>query len=261
MRALRVAASAVFWAFFVVSSAVLFLGALAVWAVTRPFDPRGRVLHLYSCGWAQVYFWANPAWRLTVEGREKLPWRGPAVLVANHQSLGDILVLYGLYRPFKWVSKAENFRIPLIGWNMRLNRYVSLVRGHRGSIARMMADCRRWLDEGVPVLLFPEGTRSPDGEVREFKDGAFRLAVEKRCPVYPIVVAGTARTLPKHGLVLAGRADCRVRVLDPVDPAVTGYDPDALRDLVRDRIVAEKARLDAASARSPGGTGATPART
>ncbi len=244
MRAGRVLASALFWAFLGLSSALLFVVAVVVWAVSRPFDPNGRVQHLYSCAWAQLYFWVNPAWRLRVEGREKLPWRGPAVLVANHESLGDILVLFGLYRPFKWVSKAENFRLPFIGWNMRLNRYVPLVRGDRESIARMMDDCRRWLDRGVPVLLFPEGTRSPTGEVRAFKDGAFRLAAEARCPVYPIAIAGTARTLPKHGLVLAGRADCRVRVLDPVDPVAVGYDVEALRDLCRERIVAEKARLE-----------------
>ena len=248
MRALRVAGSALFWAFFVVSSAALFGVAAAVWALSRPFDPDGRVQHLYSCAWAQLYFWVNPAWRLEVRGREKLPWRGPAVLVANHESLADILVLFGLYRPFKWVSKAENFRLPFIGWNMRLNRYVPLVRGDPASIARMMDDCRRWLDRGVPVLLFPEGTRSPDGRVRAFKDGAFRLAVEKGCPVFPIAVAGTARTLPKHGLVLTGRADCRVRVLDPVVPADAGGDVAALRDLVRERIVAEKARLEGAGA-------------
>lgn len=246
MRAARVAASALFWAFFVGSSAVLFVVALVVWALSRPFDPDGRVQHLYSCAWAQLYFLVNPAWRLEVRGREKLPWHGPAVLVANHASLADILVLFGLYRPFKWVSKAENFRLPFIGWNMRLNRYVALVRGDKESIARMMDDCRRWLDRGVPVLLFPEGTRSPDGEVRAFKDGAFRLAAEKGCPVFPIAIAGTSRMLPKHGLVLTGRADCRVRILDPVDPASVGGDVGALRDLVRERIVAEKARLEGA---------------
>lgn len=244
VRALRLAGSAAFWAFFGITSALLFVVACVVWALSRPFDPDGRLQHLFSCAWAQLYFWINPAWHLTVEGREKLPWRGAAVLVSNHESLADILVLFGLYRPFKWVSKAENFRLPFIGWNMRLNRYVPLVRGDRESITRMMDDCRRWLRRGVPVLLFPEGTRSPNGEVRAFRDGAFRLAAEARCPVYPIVIAGTARTLPKHGLVLTGRADCTVRVLDPVDPSLLGGDVAALRELVRDRIVAEKAALE-----------------
>ena len=79
-----------------------------------------------------------------------LPWRGAAVLAANHESLGDILVLYGLYRPFKWVSKASVFKVPILGWNMRLNRYVSLVRGDKISIAKMMAEPQRPATEAEP---------------------------------------------------------------------------------------------------------------
>ncbi|MCI0570410.1 MAG: 1-acyl-sn-glycerol-3-phosphate acyltransferase [Myxococcaceae bacterium] len=244
---MRLAFSILFWSFLALSSVVLFFGALVVWLVTFPFDRDGWVLHLYSCAWAQLYFWVNPLWSLEVKGREHLPWRGAAVLVSNHQSLGDILVLFGLFRPFKWVSKAENFRLPFIGWNMRLNRYVRLVRGDKESIGRMMAACDAWLARGVPVLLFPEGTRSPDGEVKAFKDGAFALAAKRGCPVIPIVLTGTARTLPKHGLVLESRARCRVKVLPPVDPAPFHGDVAALREHVRTRIIEEKARLEAVS--------------
>jgi 1-acyl-sn-glycerol-3-phosphate acyltransferase len=237
--------SVLFWLFFALSCIPLFAGALVVWLLTLPFDADGRVLHLYSCFWAQVSFYVNPVWRLRIEGREKLPWRGAAVLVSNHASLADILVLFGLYRPYKWVSKASNFRLPFIGWNMRMNRYVQLVRGDPESIGKMMAASEAWLDKGVPVLMFPEGTRSPDGEVQAFKDGAFRLSMAKGCPLYPIVLAGTADVLPKHGLVLRRRANCRVRVLEPVDPRPFGGDVAAFRDAVRAQIVAGKAALDA----------------
>ncbi|QSQ28457.1 1-acyl-sn-glycerol-3-phosphate acyltransferase [Pyxidicoccus parkwayensis] len=242
-RAIRTFLSIIFWAFLAVSSTVLFIGAVLIWLVTLPFDRDGRVLHLYSCFWAQLYFYVNPLWRLKVDGRERLPWRGPAVLVSNHESLGDILVLFGLYRPFKWVSKAENFKLPLIGWNMRLNRYVPLVRGDKASIAQMMTDCEYWLARGVPILMFPEGTRSFDGQVKPFKDGAFVLAKKMNCPIIPVVLTGTARTLPKHGWVLDTKADCHVQVMPPVDPAGF-HDVHALRDYVRDLIIAEKARLD-----------------
>ena len=237
--------STLFWAFLALSCVPLFAGACLVWLVTLPFDPDGRVLHLYSCFWAQLYFYVNPAWRLRVEGRERLPWRGAAVLVANHASLGDILVLFGLYRPFKWVSKASNFDIPFIGWNMRLNRYVRLVRGDKESIAEMMQTCEMWLRRGVALLLFPEGTRSPDGEVKAFKDGAFRLSIAERAPLIPIALAGTADILPKHGWVLRGMAHCRIRVLPPIDPAPFGGDVAAFRDHVRTLIIEEKRRLEA----------------
>jgi 1-acyl-sn-glycerol-3-phosphate acyltransferase len=236
--------SVLFWSFFAVSSALLFVVALALFVITWPFDRNGLLLHLFSCAWAQLYFWVNPGWHLRIEGRERLPWRGPAVLVANHQSVGDILVLFGLYRPFKWVSKASNFKLPFLGWNMYLNRYVRLVRGDKESIAKMMAASERWLERGVPVLLFPEGTRSPDNDFLPFKDGAFRLALAKGCPLLPIVLTGTGDTLPKHGLLVNFRAHCRVRVLAPVDPRAFS-DAATMRDHVRDLMIAEKARLDA----------------
>jgi 1-acyl-sn-glycerol-3-phosphate acyltransferase len=235
--------SLVFWAVFLLSLPPWFLGALAVFLVTAPFDRNRKVLHLYSCGWGQFYFWINPTWRLKVFGRQKLPWSGPAVLVSNHESLADILVLYGLYRPFKWVSKQSVFSAPFLGWNMYLNGYVGLVRGNRSSVTRMLAACERWLDRGVPVMLFPEGTRSPDGEVTAFKDGAFVLASKKDVPIYPIVLTGTARTLPKHGFVLRNTANCEVHVLDPVRPADFNRDPAALRDHVRNLIISERHRL------------------
>jgi 1-acyl-sn-glycerol-3-phosphate acyltransferase len=241
---MKAALSGLFWAFFALSCIPLFVLAVVVWLLTTPFDRNGRVLHLYSCFWAQVYFYVCPVWRLRVDGRERLPWHGPAVLVSNHASLADILVLFGLYRPFKWVSKASNFRLPFIGWNMRLNRYVPLVRGDPESIGRMMAQCEAWLDRGVPVLLFPEGTRSFDGQMKAFKDGAFRLSIAKGCPLYPIVLSGTADVLPKHGLVLRKRADCRARVLAPVSPLPFGTDVAAFRDEVRARMLSAKAQLD-----------------
>jgi 1-acyl-sn-glycerol-3-phosphate acyltransferase len=242
----RVAFSLLFWTFFVVSCVPLFVGALVIFCLTTPFDRNGRILHLYSCGWAQLYFWVNPFWKLRVDGREKLPWHGAAVLVSNHESLGDILVLFGLFRPYKWVSKKSNFSLPFIGWNMALNRYVPLIRGQKTSVLQMMRDCQRWLSRGVPVLVFPEGTRSPDGEVKAFKDGAFQLAVDQQCPVIPIALSGTAAALPKHGLVLRQSVVCRVSVLDPVQPSAFGNDVSALREHVRATIIAARASLSAA---------------
>lgn len=242
-KALRVAYSTLWWTTFALVCAVMFVGATVCFVLTVPFDRRRVIQHLYSCFWAQIMFYLNPFWRLHIEGREKLPWRGPAVLVSNHESLGDILVLFGLYRPFKWVSKAAVFRTPFLGWNMVYNGYVPLVRGDKDSIIEMHRRCMSWLERGAPILMFPEGTRSPDAEVKNFKDGAFRLAIEAGCPLYPIVLCGTADTLPKHGLLLELRADCRVRVLDPIDPAQFAGDVASFRDHTRALIIAEKQRM------------------
>ena len=206
--------SIVYWLFFVLTLPVLFAVAVLAFLLTAPFDRRRVAVHLWSCAWATFYVVANPLWRERVTGREKLPWRGPAVLVANHLSMLDILVLYGLFRPFKWVSKAELFRVPFVGWNMWLNDYVAIRRGDRESVRQMMSHCRAHLARGAPVLLFPEGTRSPDGRLRAFKDGAFRLAREAGVPLIPVVVTGTSDALPKNGLVLRQRMRAEVRVLD-----------------------------------------------
>jgi 1-acyl-sn-glycerol-3-phosphate acyltransferase len=236
MRAVLRAFSVAYWAFVVVTMPVWFAGALAVFAATAWLDRRRVALHLYSCAWATFYVAMNPLWRVRVEGRERLPWRGPAVLVANHLSILDILVVYALFRPFKWVAKAELFRLPVIGWNMAMNDYVPISRGDRESVRRMMDHCRAHLARGAPVLLFPEGTRSPDGRLRAFKDGAFRLAHETGCPVIPVAISGTGAALPKHGLVLRTRMRALVRVLPPVT-AAPGAGPEALRDGARAAIV------------------------
>jgi 1-acyl-sn-glycerol-3-phosphate acyltransferase len=233
MRAFSIA----YWAFAILTMPVLFLGALAVFLATVAFDRRRLAVHLYSCFWGSFYVWMNPLWRVAFEGRERLPWGGPAVLVANHLSLLDILVLYGLFRPFKWVSKAELFRVPVVGWNMRLNDYVPLRRGDRDSIRAMMDHCRRHLEAGAPVLIFPEGTRSPDGRLQAFRDGAFRLALGAGVPVIPIALSGTGDALPKHGLVLRSRMGARVSVLEAIDPGRHGSAA-GLRDAARAAIAA-----------------------
>ena len=208
--------SLLFWIFLVVSSLLLFPVALLIWLVTVPFDRKLSLLHQFTCFWASLYTWLNPAWRVRVEGREKIRPGAAYVMVANHQSLLDILVLFRLFAHFKWVSKIENFRVPCIGWNMWLNRYIPLTRGSRESVAQMMQLCEDRLREGSSIMMFPEGTRSPDGRLQAFKPGAFSLAQRTKAPLLPIIVEGTSKALPKRGFVLQGRFPIRVRVLDEI---------------------------------------------
>jgi len=206
--------STVFWLFFGSSSIALFPVAVLIWLVTAPFDPRRRALHQFTCFWASLYTWLNPAWPVQIEGRDKIRPDETYVMVSNHLSFLDILVLCRLFKHFKWVSKTENFRVPIIGWNMRLNRYIELRRGDRASVVQMMKACRAALAEGNSLLMFPEGTRSPTGRLREFKTGAFDIAMDARRPILPIALQGTHDALPKRGFILRGRHPIRVRVLD-----------------------------------------------
>jgi 1-acyl-sn-glycerol-3-phosphate acyltransferase len=237
---LRVVQSILFWSFLVVTSVLLFPVAVLVWALTLPFDRRRRLLHRFTCFWASLYTWANPVWPVRILHRERLADEPPRVFVANHLSLLDILVLFRLFTHFKWVSKIENFRVPFIGWNMRLNGYVPLRRGDRRSVTEMMARCDDVLAEGSSIMMFPEGTRSPTGRMRAFKPGAFEIAIRNDVPVQPLVIRGTADALPKRGFVLRGRHPISVTVLDPIPPSeFAGDDPEALADRVRDIIAGE----------------------
>lgn len=230
--------STVFWAFVVVSSVLLLPGAVLLWAITAPFGRRRLLLHLYTCFWASLYTWCNPLWPVTVRGREHVERGATYVMVANHLSLLDILVLFRLFRHFTWVSKAENFRVPVVGWNMHLNAYIPLRRGDRDSVAAMLATAERDLRDGTSVMIFPEGTRSRDGQLKPFKAGAFELAVGTGLPVLPIVVSGTGDALPARGFVLRGRHPITLTVLPPIPSQ--DQDPAALLEQTRSAIAAEQ---------------------
>ncbi len=234
--------STIFWIFLVVSSLLMFPIALLVWAVTVAFDRRLVVLHRLTCFWASLYTWLNPVWRISISGRDKIKRGVTYVMVANHQSLLDILVLFRLFKHYKWVSKVENFRVPAVGWNMRLNRYIELRRGDKGSIDQMMEGCLDALAEGSSIMMFPEGTRSFDGKLKAFKHGAFTLAKKAQVAILPIVIEGTSEALPKRGFVLQGRHEITVRVLSAIPyESFAGLSVESLTEMVRNRIAAELA--------------------
>jgi 1-acyl-sn-glycerol-3-phosphate acyltransferase len=231
--------SLVFWTFLGLSSLLLFPIALLLYLITVPFDPRRAVLHRFTSGWASLYTWLNPAWPVRISGRERLHQAGPTVIVANHLSLLDILVMFRLHTPFKWVSKQENFRVPLIGWNMRLCGYIPLRRGEASSIAAMMRACDASLARGSSIVMFPEGTRSAPGRLRPFKTGAFEIAHRNRVPIQPLVIRGTGEALPKRGFVLQGRHPISIEILEPIPVSeVVAVDPEEMTKRVQDRIAA-----------------------
>ncbi len=198
------------------TSPIMYVIALMIRIITYPFDRRLRLLHLFTCFWASMYTYIMPPWKIKVEGREKFRKDVAYMVVCNHQSLLDILVNFRLYTHFKFVSKIEIFRIPFIGWNMVLNRYIKLKRGDKQSIEQMMKVAAERLEEGSSVLFYPEGTRSETGQFRAFKPGAFMLAKEKKVPILPMVVSGTREALPKKSFDYHGVHKIWLRVLDEI---------------------------------------------
>jgi 1-acyl-sn-glycerol-3-phosphate acyltransferase len=191
--------------------------------VTYPFDRRLRLLHLFTCFWGSLYTWTMPAWRIRIEGRDKVRKDKAYMIVSNHQSQLDILIAFRLFFHYKWVSKTAIFRVPLIGWNMRLNRYIQLKRGDKQSIEQMLRECAMHMDEGSSIFMFPEGTRSPDGEVKAFKLGAFQMAHEKKVPILPIVISGTIKALPKYSMNFTGVQKIYIKIFEEIPYAAFAH--------------------------------------
>lgn len=221
------------WAFFIVTSTVFFLIAAVLRVITGPFDRNLKILHQFSCFWAALYVWVNPFWFLNVQGKQNVERNKPYILVANHQSWVDILVVFATFLHFKWVSKKAMFRVPLLGWNMWLNGYVPIDRGNEASREKCIQASRNWLRKGSSMLFFPEGTRSRDGKkMLPFKIGAFKLAVESGCDVLPLVIKGSAEALPKDTVLLHRKARMRVEILPPISVESFRGNPSGIESLM-----------------------------
>lgn len=236
--------SILYWTWFILTNIIFFSIAFIIWALTVLFDKRLVSLHHFSSFWGHSYIWLNPLWPLKMTGRKNIKRGRTYVIISNHQSMLDILVLYGLFRHYKWVSKKENFSIPIIGWLMRLNRYIELERGSTGSYLGMMKKIRYTLRNGNSILMFPEGTRNPGGGLGPFRDGAFRMAIENQVGLIPIVLDGTASTIPKGKIILTGRQNIRVRILPEIPyESFKNKTPGQLMNEVRDLMIREYTEL------------------
>ena len=223
---------------------VALLPAFAVVALLSRGEPtrrrRGRMMRRFGRFTVNL----SPIWRFSVDGAPPADVRERGyVVIANHESTADPFLLSFLPWDMRWVAKEEIFRLPLIGWMMRLGGDIPLRRGERESVAQMLAECRRTLQGGLPVMFFPEGSRSKDGTLGAFKDGAFQLAIEAQVPILPVAIAGTRQCRPK-GSLWFGEASARARVLPAVSTSGLGpSDAPALREQARQIILRESARL------------------
>ena len=163
----------------------------------------GKLLHDISADWGRTIIRWSSIWRLVVTGREHLQKGKHYIIVSNHQSLLDILaVCAALPLNFKFLAKRELFQIPFMGWDMAAAGYIPVNRGSHKSGREAVRRITGVLEKNVSVLLFPEGTRSPDGKIHAFKMGAFKLARDNKVEILPIVVDGTGQALPKKSWLI-----------------------------------------------------------
>src|ERR671923_753162 len=204
------------WLVLVVCIIIWFPLLLVVRLLTLPFDRPGYVAGFLFRRIGPIMARLNPLWRFRYSGAMPADPRRPFVVVSNHESFADILLISHLPWEMKWLSKAELFRYPVMGWLMHLAGDVPVKRGFGPSAIEAMAKCREILARRGSVMVFPEGTRSPTRDLLPFKDGAFRLAIDAGVPILPLALRGTATALRKHSWRI-GRSTAVVEVLPPVE--------------------------------------------
>ena len=204
------------WFWFLVSSIIFTPVILFLWMTTFWFDRNLRIVHLFSCFWGAQYIWVNPLWRLKITNRHKINDKQAVIFISNHQSLADILVIYSLFKHFRWTSKVENFRLPFVGWVLSLNRSIKVYRSSAEAYILLKKQAGEAFRDGNSLMIFPEGTRSPHGNLTRFKEGAFRLAHELKAGIHPMVLDGTARAIPKKGWSLQRKQKIVLKILDAV---------------------------------------------
>jgi len=203
------------------------LTGLPVRLLTFWFDPRRR--YPQACAticWGKLNFWTNPFWKIEVEGKEHLQGPGPFLVCSNHQSLIDSLAMLMIGHQLKFISNRKVFTAPILGSYMKVCGYIAVDPHNPFPAPDVARSIQGWWEKGESVCLYPEGTRSPDGELQPFKVGGFRLARNSKVSVVPVAIDGTHSILPKGGWTFKGSPfhRIRVRILPPITPEDYGDD-------------------------------------
>lgn len=218
---------------------MIFLPTMGIaWALHRG-DPVQRVPGRWMRRYGRVTSDFTPLWKFSIEGTPPADiHEKPYVVISNHESTADPFLLAHLPWDMRWIGKDEINKLPVLGWIMKFGGDMSVKRGDGESVRRMLKEALATLQRGMPIMIFPEGTRSPDGNLLPFKDGAFHLAIAAQCPVLPVAISGTKDCRPK-GSKWFGEARAAARVLAPIPTkGMTEADLPRLKELARAAIAA-----------------------
>jgi len=178
---------------------ILYSIIMCIWGLLIvPFDRGGRLVHFYAAvPWAKGVLWICGV-KVIAKGLENIDGKKPGIYMTNHQSYLDVFgLLATLPVDFKFLMKQELMKIPLLGFAMKRAGYIGIEREDpRKAVESMKAAAQR-IKSGASVLIFPEGTRSPDGNLQEFKRGGFNLALRAGCQIWPIGISGSGALMPK----------------------------------------------------------------
>jgi len=236
---MRALISIFIWVGSVLLTILLYFVVLVLTILLFPFDRKKQVTHAQCFWWSDALIGLNPFWSVKVQGLKNIDPKKTYVIIANHQSMADIVVLYQIKSQFKWVAKASLFKVPFIGWCLGLIKHIKLKRGDFASIKEIYHQSSNWLKKDMSVLFFPEGTRSNSDQLGEFQNGAFKFAIKEKKPILPICLKGTHAAIPKKSWIFKTKAAATVTVLPEIVTDNFGPGDFAqLRDEVRAKIKA-----------------------
>ena len=208
--------SFLFYIFVFAWSSMIYIVTFIALPLCYPFDKKRFVVHKLSKWLTDSFFGFGLVMKRKVEGIENLDPKATYVMVLNHNSMVDILSIYNLPLVFKWVSKKEVYRIPIVGRLLLAHGDIVINRASTKEAMQLVhTRGKQWLAKGASVAIFPEGTRSKDGEIHNFKAGAFILAKDAEVPILPIVLDGTDRVVRK-GFFMNWSNRITIKILPPV---------------------------------------------
>jgi 1-acyl-sn-glycerol-3-phosphate acyltransferase len=229
-----------YWTWFTLVTLVFSVVAFLGWLFTFWWDPQRRLNNRISCLWSNGYLLGCPFWKVSFHGREKIQRGVPTLFISNHLSTFDIFVLFMLNRDFHWVSKRSNVRIPLIGLDMIYSRTIFLDRDDPREILRMVKDSVKRLEEGISLMIFPEGERSLTGHLQPFLGGAFSIAKRAKVQIQPIVLTDTYKIIKRYSMIFNPRANVTVTILDPIPKEVVeAKSTDELKEMAYQMMTAK----------------------
>ncbi|CAN2041544.1 1-acyl-sn-glycerol-3-phosphate acyltransferase [Candidatus Magnetomoraceae bacterium gMMP-15] len=179
------------------------------------FDSKGNLPHISARWWARLILFGSRI-PVTVTGLENIDPAKTYIYMPNHQSNFDIPILLGYLKvQFRWLAKAELFKIPVFGFSMRRAGYISINRSNRRAAFESLKLVIKTIQNGTSTIIFPEGTRSMDGKLNDFKKGGFVTAMKAGVPIIPIVIHGTYQIMPKKQLLIKPRP-VRLEIKAPI---------------------------------------------
>ena len=226
--------SILFYIIFIAIAIVLYFMSWVALIVCYPFDKGRRVVHELS-RWLCFSWWYAPfTWRRNISGLEYVDKKKPYVIVINHNSMVDIICLYKLPLVFKWVSKKEVYRIPIVGPLLYAHGDIVIDRASTREAMQMVHNQgKEWLKRGASVSIFPEGTRSRDNKMKTFKETFAILSKELNVPVVPVAITGSESACYGGSIIPKFRKKINVEVMEPMLPA-----KDQTAESFRDKIAA-----------------------